>query len=113
MNGPNGNSNGGKGGNGSGSGGGGGYIDPSGIVRTAAGAPVKGAKVTLLHRASGSKLGTVPNGSGIMSPANRRNPDRTDAIGHFGWDVLAGFYQVTATTRDAGRPTAGPPGHRC
>jgi hypothetical protein len=32
-----------------------------------------------------------------MSPANRRNPDHTDVFGQFGWDVLPGFYQVTAS----------------
>jgi hypothetical protein len=31
-----------------------------------------------------------------MSPANRTNPDRTDALGQFGWDVFAGFYKVQA-----------------
>jgi hypothetical protein len=31
-----------------------------------------------------------------MSPANRRNPDRTSGLGSFGWDVLPGFYRVAA-----------------
>ena len=31
-----------------------------------------------------------------MSPANRQNPDLTDGSGHFGWDVLAGYYRVRA-----------------
>jgi hypothetical protein len=31
-----------------------------------------------------------------MSPANRTNPDTTDAEGRFGWDVIAGFYKVRA-----------------
>jgi len=31
-----------------------------------------------------------------MSPANRTNPDLTDANGHFGWDVIAGLYKVRA-----------------
>jgi hypothetical protein len=34
-----------------------------------------------------------------MSPANRRNPDHTNADGHFGWDVWAGFYLVQASHR--------------
>jgi len=38
----------------------------------------------------------VPTGDAIMSPANRTNPDTTDAEGHFGWDVVAGFYKVRA-----------------
>ena len=32
-----------------------------------------------------------------MSPGNRNNPDETDSNGHFGWDVIAGYYKVTAT----------------
>jgi hypothetical protein len=39
----------------------------------------------------------VPDGSDTLSPLNRENPDQTDAIGHFGWEVTAGFYKVTAT----------------
>jgi hypothetical protein len=31
-----------------------------------------------------------------MSPANRSNPDMTDADGHFGWDVFEGYYKVRA-----------------
>jgi YVTN family beta-propeller protein len=81
-----------------GGGGGGGYIDPSGSVITRTGAPLADATVTLTRRASGhGPLSKVPNGSSIMSPSNRRNPDHTDALGHFGWDVLPGFYQVTAS----------------
>ena len=81
-----------------GGGGGGGYIDPSGSVITRTGAPVADATVKLTRRTTGhGPLNTVPNGSSIMSPSNRSNPDRTDALGHFGWDVLPGFYQVTAS----------------
>ena len=32
-----------------------------------------------------------------MSPANRNNPDSTDGTGHFGWDVIAGYYKVEAS----------------
>lgn len=73
------------------------YIDPSGVVVDQAGKPVVGATVTLL-RYQGAALGyvRVPDGSSIMSPANRTNPDRTDAAGHFGWDVTAGGYVVRA-----------------
>lgn len=71
------------------------YIDPSGFVRTTLGAPVPGATVTLLRTddASGA-FGAVPNGSTIMSPSNRSNPDRSRADGTFGWDVVAGKYKV-------------------
>jgi hypothetical protein len=79
-------------------GGGGGYVDPSGLIVTKGGAPLAGARVTLLHRASkDAALTAVPDGSAIMSPANRRNPDRSGPGGQFGWDVLPGFYAVTAT----------------
>jgi hypothetical protein len=38
----------------------------------------------------------VPDGSAIMSPSNRSNPDFTTPDGHFGWDVVAGYYLVRA-----------------
>ncbi len=77
-----------------------GYADPSGTVHTASGVPIEGATVTLLHRAGGGRgLSRVPNGSVIMSPANRRNPTRTNALGQYGWDVLPGSYQITASHR--------------
>jgi hypothetical protein len=81
--------------------GGSGYVDPSGTVRASGGAPVAGAKVVLLRaaRRGGGKLRQVPNRSTVMSPSNRRNPDRTNALGHFGWDVLSGYYQVAASHR--------------
>jgi hypothetical protein len=79
-------------------GGGSGYIDPSGDVVTAKGAPLPGATVVLLAGTSAQgPLSALPDGSPTMSPSNRRNPDRTNALGHFGWDVLPGFYRVTAT----------------
>jgi hypothetical protein len=73
------------------------YIDPSGFVRTVEGDPIPGAMVTL-YRADSSDgpFEIVPDGSGIMSPSNRQNPDLTDADGHFGWDVIAGYYFVRA-----------------
>lgn len=73
------------------------YIDPSGFVLTTRGDPVVGALVTLYR--AGSPLGpfeVVPDGSAIMSPSNRTNPDHTDAAGHFGWDVVTGYYVVRA-----------------
>jgi len=74
------------------------YVDPSGVVRTKSGIPIGNATVTL--RRTATKTGApkaVPNGSVIMSPANRRNPDRTNALGAYGWDVLPGYYRITAS----------------
>jgi hypothetical protein len=71
------------------------YIDPSGFVRTVSGAPLGGATVTLFQ--SAAKTGpflAVPDGSAAMSPINRRNSDLSEGDGHFGWDVIAGFYKV-------------------
>jgi hypothetical protein len=73
------------------------YVDPSGHVVDTTGAPVAGATVTLSSSASAAgPFTTVPNGSSIMAPNNRSNPSTTDSAGRFGWDVLAGFYEVTA-----------------
>jgi hypothetical protein len=38
----------------------------------------------------------VPNGSTIMSPANRRNPSISTVAGLFDWDTIAGYYQIGA-----------------
>jgi hypothetical protein len=34
-----------------------------------------------------------------MAPGNRRNPDLTGLFGNFGWDVVPGYYQVSAHKR--------------
>jgi hypothetical protein len=73
------------------------YIDPSGIVQDSHGALIAGATVTLLRSDSANgPFDIVPDGNAVMSPGNRHNPDATDAQGHFGWDVLSGFYKVRA-----------------
>lgn len=73
------------------------YIDPSGYIRLADGTPIAGAKVILFQSESpNGPFTAVPNGSAAMSPMNRANPDATDSGGHFGWDVVAGFYKVKA-----------------
>jgi len=73
------------------------YIDPSGTVLDENGDPIEGATVTLLRSdSSAGPFEAVPNGSEIMSPSNRTNPDLTDADGFFHWDVIAGFYKVRA-----------------
>ena len=81
------------------------YIDPSGNVTDTHGNPVVGATVTLSR--SDTATGTytqVPNGSAIMSPSNRKNPDTTDSTGHYGWDVTAGFYKVSVSKADCYAP---------
>ena len=72
------------------------YIDPSGHVVDQAGRPVEGATVTLER--SDEPEGpfvVVPDGSDLMSPANRVNPMTTGADGYYGWDVVAGYYRLT------------------
>ncbi len=78
------------------------WIDPSGTVLATTGhgpaIPLSGAVVTVLS--SHTKAGpfrAVPNNSDVMSPSNRRNPDHTGILGSFGWDVLPGYYRVSAT----------------
>ena len=74
------------------------YVDPSGRVITTHGQAVAGAKVTLSRSSSrNGSFGVVTAGSALLSPGNRRNPDHTNVFGSFGWDVLPGFYRVTAT----------------
>ena len=75
------------------------YIDPSGVVRDMAGTRSRARTVTLFRSASAAgPFFPVPDGSAVMSPANRSNPDTsTGSDGRFGWDVVAGFYVVTAS----------------
>jgi hypothetical protein len=73
------------------------YADPSGTVRSTTGIPLEDATVTLRRSETASgRLSVVPNGSAIMSPANRRNPSRTNALGGYGWDVVPGYYEIAA-----------------
>jgi hypothetical protein len=73
------------------------YIDPSGFIRTTDGVGIPDATVILFRSDfPDGPFTQVPDGSDIMSPSNRQNPDLTDAIGHFGWDVIAGYYKVRA-----------------
>ncbi|HWA52940.1 MAG TPA: PKD domain-containing protein [Solirubrobacterales bacterium] len=73
------------------------YIDPSGVVTTVSGKPLAGASVTLYRSDSAvGPFSQLAEGDAAMSPANRRNPDTSDGAGHFGWDVVAGYYVVRA-----------------
>ncbi len=89
------------------------YIDPSGTVVDTNGNPIAGVTVTLLRSDSpNGPFVQLPSGSAEMSPGNRVNPDTTTAEGHFGWDVVAGYYKVQATkagcvsAADHANPTA-------
>jgi hypothetical protein len=74
------------------------YIDPSGVVKDTADNLLENATVKLYKAPTiGGTYTQVTNGSADMSPSNRTNPDLTDAVGHFGWDVVAGFYKVRAS----------------
>jgi hypothetical protein len=85
------------------------YIDPSGFVRSVNGSVIVGATVTLYRSDSpDGPFIQVPDGSAVMSPSNRRNPDLTDANGHFGWDVIAGYYVVRAERAGCRGPDGAP-----
>jgi sugar lactone lactonase YvrE len=87
------------------------YIDPSGtVVDDSTGQPIAGATVTLLRSNTvHGALASVPNGSGLMSPSNRKNPDQTNSVGGFGWDVTPGFYQLQASAPGYTCDPANPP----
>ena len=73
------------------------YIDPSGRVIDQNGQPIENAKVTLVRSDNeNGPFEEVPDGSALMSPSNRTNPDATDPEGRFAWDVVAGYYKVRA-----------------
>jgi len=85
------------------------YVDPSGTVQTSAGVPISGASVALARQDSAdSSYTTVPNGSDIMSPGNRVNPQTTGADGGFGWDTIAGTYEITAQKAGCGSAVTSP-----
>ena len=74
------------------------YIDPSGMVKTTYLAPIVDATVSLFRADTPEgPFELVPDGSALMSPMNRTNPSLSDANGHFGWDVVAGYYKVHAS----------------
>ncbi|KRF37281.1 nidogen-like domain-containing protein [Nocardioides sp. Soil805] len=82
------------------------YIDPSGTVTDQWGRPIAGATVTLLRsETSDGPYVAVPDGSDIMSPSNRNNPDTTDGRGFFRWDVSPGWYQVEVDAAGCGSVT--------
>ena len=87
------------------------YIDPSGTVVDAydGDAPLVGAKVTLLRgTARSGPFTVVADGSTLMSPANRKNPDTSGAGGKYGWDTLPGYYRVEASMEGCGNALSRP-----
>jgi protocatechuate 3,4-dioxygenase beta subunit len=85
------------------------YIDPSGTVTDQYGRPIDGATVTLSRSdVVGGPYVVVPDGSDVMSPANRTNPDTTDSVGFFQWDVVEGWYRVAATAPGCSEATTPP-----
>ncbi len=80
------------------------YIDPSGkVTDVGTGLGLAGVTVTLLRadRSTGPFV-QVPNGSAVMSSGNRTNPGTTASDGSFGWDVIAGYYQIHASSTTCG-----------
>jgi hypothetical protein len=84
------------------------YVDPSGVVTNSNdGEPIQGATVTLYYgSAQDGPFTAVPNGSTIMSPSNRRNPDLTGTNGDYGWNVQNNqWYKVRAKKSGCTSPT--------
>ncbi|UCR88364.1 carboxypeptidase-like regulatory domain-containing protein [Mycetocola spongiae] len=81
------------------------YIDPSGTIVDTADKPVADATVTLLRADSPEgPFIAVEEGSALMSPNNRKNPDVTGTDGAFAWDVMAGYYVVEASAESCHAP---------
>lgn len=86
------------------------YIDPSGTVVDQFETPLPGATVTLMRADTCDGVFTpVPDGSDIMSPANRTNPVLTGSSGQFAWDVAAGCYRADAVRPGCTNPFTGGP----
>jgi hypothetical protein len=84
------------------------YIDPSGTVVNQKGRAISGATVTLSN--GPSMIGPftpVANGdTSVMSPANANNPQLTGTSGRYGWDVVTGYYTVTASAPNCNTVTS-------
>jgi hypothetical protein len=92
--------------------GGGAFVDPSGTVLGSLGGttvPLAGATVTLSRSAdAASPPLTVASGSAVLSPGTPVNPETTTSQGAYGWDVLAGYYDVSASATDCTQQQVGP-----
>ena len=73
------------------------WIDPRGSICAST-----AAQVTLLRSDTPTgPFAPVPDGSPIMSPDNRTNPDSPRPDGTFRWDVVPGFYKLRLASLDA------------
>ena len=81
------------------------WIDPSGVVVNTINQPIYDATLTLYRsEVSTGPFDIVVSGTAIMSPANRVNPMKSDTLGLFGWDVVAGYYKVRAEKQGCSAP---------
>jgi hypothetical protein len=72
-------------------------IDPSGLITNAEnGQPIQEATVTLQRLDNSNRVNINPFALTGGNPAVKPqvNPELTDDIGHYGWDVIAGTYRV-------------------
>jgi choice-of-anchor C domain-containing protein len=80
-----------------------GLIDPSGTVLSTNGQPVKGATVSILRADTAAGPFTPePPVSADIDP--NVNPETTGADGVFHWDVVAGWYEISATAAGCTAP---------
>jgi choice-of-anchor C domain-containing protein len=71
-------------------------IDPSGTVFDTSGQPVKGATVTIL-RADTAAGPFTPEAPASADIDPNVNPETTGTDGAFHWDVIAGWYEISAS----------------
>jgi YVTN family beta-propeller protein len=71
-------------------------VDPSGFVRSTTGIPLQHAKVTLQSEGAAHKF-TAPRAGqhSVFDPAI--NPEFSDQLGHYGWNVVPGHYRTTVS----------------
>jgi YVTN family beta-propeller protein len=71
-------------------------IDPSGFVRSSTGIPLANAKVTLQREGPASRFTAPVSGDhSVFDPAI--NPELSDQLGHYGWNVVPGHYRTTVS----------------
>lgn len=71
-------------------------MDPSGVVYSGSlDTPVAGATVTLLYGGNGTNPGEASVFD--MEPFDQVNPQITDALGNYGWNVPEGWWKIRAT----------------